>query len=265
MAVYAKEKAEIFDASLRSNIEEQTLKPDEFVLVCDGALTSELDDVIARYAALYPDTFKVYRKEKEELGLALRYGLERCSYPLVARSDSDDICVPTRFETQVRYMDEHPEVGVISAYIDEFQNDWTKPLRTKTLPLTHEELYEKAKFRNPLNHMAVMMRRDDIIRIGSYIHLPYIEDYELWVRALVDGIKLSNIGEVLVHARVGEGMVARRGKKRNVRSYHTVYNYMVKHGMISRTLYLRNMFTAILFLFIPSSLRSYIYNSYLRN
>ena len=265
MAVYAKEKADIFDVSLRSNITEQTLKPDEFVLVCDGELTAELEAVISYYAMLYPDIFIVYRKEKEGLGLALRYGLERCSYPLVARSDSDDVCVPTRFEKQVKYMDSHPEVGVVSSYIDEFRSEWTAPIRTKTLPLTHEELCEKAKFRNPLNHMAVMMRKDDIIRIGSYIHLPYIEDYELWVRAIANGIQLGNIGEVLVHARVGDGMVKRRGKKRTVYSYHRVYNYMVKQGMISRSVYLLNMFAVILFIFIPSSLRAYIYTRYLRD
>lgn len=71
-------------------------------------------------------------------------------------------------------MTEHPEIGIISSYIDEFETDWSKPNHLKTFPLTHEELYQMAKFRNPLNHMSVMMRKNDLIRIVVTFRIPYI-------------------------------------------------------------------------------------------
>ena len=264
MSVYSKEKAEYFDLALESNLTNQTLRPDEFVLVCDGKLTPELEAVIDKYRKLVPDVLKVYRKENGGLGKALNFGLPKCSFPLVARSDSDDVCAPDRFEKQIRYFAEHPDVGIISSYVDEFDEDWTKPLHTKTLPLTHEELWEMAKFRNPINHMSVVMRKDDVLGIGSYRHIPYIEDYELWVRAMINGIRFANVDKVLVHARVGNGMLKRRGTRKYIKSWHIMNRYMVQHGMIGNVVYVRNMIAVIVFVFTPIGLKEFVYRKILR-
>ncbi len=264
MSVYFKENPVYFDLSLESNMVKQTLHPDEFVLVCDGDLTSELEAVITKYTAMFPNKFKVYRKENGGLGKALNFGLPKCSYPLIARSDSDDICAADRFEKQVGFMSNNPEIGIISSYIDEFEDDWTKPNQLKTLPLTHSELYQMAKFRNPLNHMAVMMRKDEVIRIGSYKHIPYIEDYEHWVRAMINGIKIANIGEVLVHARVGNGMVKRRGNKQYIESWRIMNKYMMENGMINYPIYIRNMIAVCAFVYMPDELKEFVYKKLLR-
>lgn len=264
MSVYHKENPRFFDLALESNLITSTLTPNEFVLICDGELTTELECVVEKYKNLFPEIFKVYRKENGGLGKALNYGLPKCSYPLIARSDSDDICTSDRFEKQVRYFEEHPEVGIISSYIDEFEEDYNVPTHLKTLPLTHDELYQMAKFRNPLNHMSVMMRRDDVIRIGSYRHIPYVEDYELWVRAMINGIKIANIGEVLVHARVGNGMIQRRGNKKYIKSWHQMNRYMVKNGMIGNFTYARNMLAVTAFVYMPVRLKDFVYKKILR-
>lgn len=264
MSVYFKEDPNNFNLSLESNLKHQTLTPNEFVLVCDGDLTPELEAIIDKWQKLYPDVLKVYLKENGGLGKALNFGLPKCSYPLIARSDSDDVCSQDRFEKQVKFMDEHPEVGIISSYIDEFTEDWTKPIHVKTLPLTHEDIYQMAKYRNPLNHMSVMMRKDDVIRIGSYRHVPYIEDYELWVRAMINGIKLANIGEVLVHARTGNGMIQRRGTKKYIKSWHHMNKKMVKDGMIGYLTYIRNMFSICAFVFMPTEVKKFFYKKILR-
>lgn len=264
MSVYHKENPRFFDLALESNLITSTLTPNEFVLICDGELTTELECVVEKYKNLFPEIFKVYRKENGGLGKALNYGLPKCSYPLIARSDSDDICTSDRFEKQVRYFEEHPEVGIISSYIDEFEEDYNVPTHLKTLPLTHDELYQMAKFRNPLNHMSVMMRRDDVIRIGSYRHIPYVEDYELWVRAMINGIKIANIGEVLVHARVGNGMIQRRGNKKYIKSWHQMNRYMVKNGMIGNFTYARNMLAVTAFVYMPVGLKDFVYKKILR-
>lgn len=264
MSVYYRETPEFFDLALEHILIEQTLKPDEFVLVCDGELTPGLEAVIEKYQNMFPDILKVYRKENGGLGKALNFGLENCSYPLVARADSDDVCVPERFEKQVKYFEEHPEVGIISAYIDDFDTDWTKQEYIKKIPLEHEELLQWIKFRNPLNHNVVMFRRDDILRIGSYHHLPYMEDHDLWLRAIVGGIRIANIGEVLLHMRVGNGMVRRRSTTKYISGYHTIGRYMVKHGLCNNWIYLRNMAAVTVYVFMPGWLKTFVYQKILR-
>lgn len=264
MSVYYKEKPEYFDLALKSNLVDQTLQPNEFVLVCDGELTPELERVIVKYQKLFPDVVKVYRKENGGLGKALNFGLPKCSFPLVARSDSDDICVSTRFEKQVKFMAEHIEIGVVGSYIDEFATDWRTPSRIKTMPLTPDDLFKMAKLRNPLNHMSVMMRKEDIIRIGSYRHVPYAEDYDLWVRAMINGIKIANIGEVLVHARTGNGMIQRRGSKETIKSWHVINKEMLDARMIGYPIFVRNMGSITAFIYMPTCIRTLIYKRLLR-
>ena len=264
MSVYKKEDPSFFEQALDSILVHQTLLPDEMVLVCDGELNEGLEQVIARFLSLFPQVLKVYRKENGGLGKALNFGLPKCSYPLVARADSDDVCDSYRFEKQVRYMDEHPEVGIISSYIDEFLLDPACPKAVKKLPLTHEELFQMAKFRNPLNHMAVMMRRDPVLEIGGYQHIPYIEDYELWVRAMLNGIRLGNVDEVLVHARVGNGMLERRGNRQYIASWRTLNKYMKQNGMIDFATYCRNMIAVRAFVYMPVKAKEFLYKYVLR-
>lgn len=266
MAVYHKESPQRLQMALQSNIVDQTLKPRQLVLVCDGPLNEMLDGVIEKYESTYPDIMKVYRlKNNGGLGQALKYGLEKCDYELVARSDSDDVCAPKRFELQISYMQEHPEVSASSGTIDEFCDDYTQPKRIKHLPLTYEELCKYARNRSPLNHMATIFRKSDILEVGSYEHLQYLEDYYLWVRLIASGKKIGNVDEVLVHACVGNGMVERRGDKRHIKSWKTLGKYMVANRLQSWFGYVFSIAKITLWCYFPPHIRTFVYNYILRN
>lgn len=264
MSVYYKESAEYFNLALLSNLVNQTVTPTEMVLVCDGKLTDELENIISIYQEKFSDILKVYRLEENVgLGKALNYGLSKCTYELIARSDSDDICVENRFEKQLLYLSTH-DLDIVSSAIDEFDSDYIKPLRCKKLPVSHEEIVKMAKFRNPINHMSVMFKKSSIIDAGSYMHLPYVEDYYLWVRAINNGAKLANIDEVLVHARVGNGMEKRRGNKVYISSWKTLSGFMLNNKMINKAEYLKNMISVRVFVYMPSRLKRFVYRHILR-
>lgn len=265
MSVYYRENPLFFDIALRSNLEDQTRKPDEFVLVCDGELTEELEEVIEKYEKRHPDVLKVYRREENQgLGRALKWGLEKCSYDIVLRSDSDDVCVPERFEIQVNYMEQHPEISVCGSFIDEFDLDWNLPKKRKIMPITSRELFKMAKFRNPINHMTAAFRKNVILTVGSYRHLPYVEDYELWVRTLINGYNIANIDKVLVHARVGNGMIKRRGNKEYIESWRILGRFMLSNNMINRFEYCRNIVAICMFVYMPGNIKELVYKSLLR-
>lgn len=265
MSVYYKEEPEYFKNALKSILIDQIRKPDEFVLICDGPLTDELNQIISRCKMKFPKIFKVYRlKENKGLGKALKAGLFKCSYDIVARADSDDICSPERFQVQLAFLEHYKDIAVISSYIDEFYDDWRKPCRYKEVPLIHEEIVKMAKYRNPINHMAVMFRKNAIVSIGSYRHVPYIEDYDLWIRGIVKGYRFANINQYLVHARIGNGMVKRRGNKEQVRSWGTVNKFMLENKMINHVEYYRNMISVTIFVYMLSEMKEWTYKLFLR-
>ena len=265
MSVYYKEKAEYLFDSINSILVNQSVKPDEFVLICDGPLTNELNEVICKYEKSFPNVFFVYRKNQNQgLGKALEFGVTKCNHDIIIRADSDDICDPDRIRLQLDYLESHSDISIVSSYIDEFDDSWNKPKTIKKLPLDNQELVHMAKFRNPINHMAAAFRRNDILDIGSYHHIPYIEDYELWVRAIVNGYRLANIDKVLVHARVGNGMIGRRGNRQYITSWRTLNDYMLKNRMINRLEYVRNMLAIRAFVYMPTDFKKLAYKIILR-
>ena len=114
ISVYCREKATHLNDALLS-IWEQTLTPTEVVLVKDGPLTDELEQVINDFKNRYNAIRIVALPQNVGLGAALNEGLKHCSYELVARMDSDDICKPIRFEKQVQYLMQHPQIDIILA------------------------------------------------------------------------------------------------------------------------------------------------------
>ena len=163
MSVYHRENPEHFDFALESNLINQLLPPDEFVLVCDGPLGAQLDSVIEKYQKLFPEVLKVYRlKENLGLGRALNFGLEKCGNDLVARADSDDISLPDRYKKQIAFMEKQGDVALLGTDIEEFEDDPENPTRRKQMPATDDEIKSFMKFRNPINHMTAVFRKSAV-------------------------------------------------------------------------------------------------------
>ena len=101
MSLYKKEKPEYLNLAIQSMID-QTVRPDEIVIVKDGHITNELKTVLDDYQSKYPALFNIVGYEKNRgLGLALNYGLKHAKNELIARMDTDDIAKPERCEKQL--------------------------------------------------------------------------------------------------------------------------------------------------------------------
>ena len=121
MSVYKNDLPEYFDTALSSITTDQTVKPDEIVLVIDGPVSEGIDSVIAKYEALYPEMFQIVRlAQNGGLGNALKHAVEKANYELIARMDSDDIALPTRFEQQLMFFTQNPELDIVGGDITEF-------------------------------------------------------------------------------------------------------------------------------------------------
>ena len=209
ISVYYKENPEFFRQALQSIWDDQHLKPTEIVIVKDGPLRPELDAVISVFLLRAPVRLVTF-EQNQGLGIALAKGMEACSEEIVARMDSDDISVPGRFEKQIRYLAENPEIAFISSYIAEFSTHFREITAIKAVPGSHKEIMQFSRTRNPMNHMAVMFKKQAVTDAGNYQPFPGYEDYFLWVRMLMKGYKAANIKENLVYGRVGNNMLARR-------------------------------------------------------
>ena len=224
MSVYAKEKPEYLRASIDS-ILKQTVHADDFVLVCDGPLTSGLEEVISEVGG----GLNVVRlAENVGLAAALAAGLSHCANELVMRMDSDDIAVPERAEKQLLVMGNADLCGGTAA---EFEKEIADSASKRELPSGHDEIVRFAKRRNPFNHPTVMFRKSVAEKAGGYSgEFPLAEDYYLWVRMISAGARCINLADVLVYMRVGDGLYKRRGGRKYYKDMKKFYLYLYKSG-----------------------------------
>jgi glycosyltransferase involved in cell wall biosynthesis len=187
----------------------QTCPPSQVVVSCDGepppSLRRILDD-----SGLSIDV--VLGPGSEGVGPVLARGIQLCRYEILLRADADDISLPERCEQQVCWLKEHPHVVALGSVIAEFRDAPDVICHYRCVPTGSRGVGRWARFRNPLNHPSVALRRSAVLAAGNYRSRPGFEDYDLWLRflALYGGNALANLPEALVLARVGEAHLARR-------------------------------------------------------
>ncbi len=264
MSVYVKEKAEYLKQAMNS-IWEQTVRTDDFVLVCDGPLNAELDAVIEEMQAGHPDTLHVVRLEKNGgLGNALNIGIKECKHEIVARMDSDDISRSNRCERQLNVFATRPEVSICSGIVEEFTVSTEIIEACRVPPETQDQILDFAKKRNPFNHPCVMYQKASVEEAGGYQDFYLLEDYFLWIRMLQKGNLGYNIQEPLLWMRAGPEMYKRRAGWKYAKSQKALFKYMKDSGFISAAQYMKSMAVRATSSITPNWLREFMFKTVMR-
>lgn len=262
MSVYEKEQVIFLKESIESMLS-QTIAPKDFVLVCDGPLTEELDGLIAGYEKEYPQLFQIVRLPVNVgLGRALNEGIKKCRCEIVARMDSDDISLPERMEKQLAALYEQ-KADIVSGTLVEFDDQNPEGFRKRALPKTQEEIQKFARRRNPFNHPCTIYKKTCVIKSGSYQHFAGFEDYYLWVRMLIAGMRGYNVQETVLKMRV-TGMYQRRGGWRYAKSIVKFRLYLLKNKFCSFGDFFYTVVGHVGVSLLPNRLRELFYNKILR-
>lgn len=264
MSVYHREKPTNLIESLDS-IFNQTIKPDEVILVKDGVLTKELEEIIDSYLNKYND-FHVYALEKNcGLGVALNFGLTHCGNEIIVRMDTDDISVQNRVEKQLEYLKGNENVSILGSYVEEFLDGDHRSLYVKQCPMEDYKIKEMFKKKNAMNHPSVVFKKSAVESINGYIELKFNEDYFLWVRMAEKGFNFANIDEPLVKMRINNDTYLRRGGLKYFRTQNTIYKYMRERKYINFKEYIFGYMVRIVFrVLLTNKLRKLAYTSLLR-
>lgn len=260
MSLYRKEHPEYLRLAIDSMIN-QTVKPDEIILVEDGPLTDELYSVVEEYK---PYLNVVVNKTNLGLGLALNEGLKACRNELVARMDTDDISKPDRCEKQLNRFVEKPELSLVGSHIDEFIGTPDNIISKRRVPITSEKIYEYAKKRSAFNHPAVMYRKSSVLAEGGYSNLKRNQDVDLFGRMLFKGYKAENIDEALLWFRSSDELAARRKSWENTKSYITTIKRFWKMGYSSFSDFAIVALAQTGMFIMPTRLQTWVYKKFLR-
>ncbi len=264
LPVYHKDDPHDLWESIMSMVE-QTIAPDDFVIVCDGPLTDELDRVL-NDASQRSEAIRVLRLPTNRgLGVALSEGLDFCLHDLIARMDADDVAVPQRVQLQLDCFLDDPQLDLVSGAVEEFQSRPQDLAQIRSLPENHDDLVKFARMRNPFNHPCVMYKKSSVLKAGGYQDFFRLEDYYLWVRMLQGGARGMNSPEVLLHMRIGNGMYRRRSGVQYARSQLELLGYMRRTAFISTSEFLRGAAIRIPMSLVPDGARKLAFERVLRS
>lgn len=264
MSIYYKENPDWFKLAVQSVIE-QTVRPDEVLIVQDGRLTPELYAVCQELQDLYPKIVHYLPlKQNCGLGIALQHGVLACRNELIARMDTDDISLPNRFELQLNEFANNPKLDVCGGYIQEFIDNPNTIQAERKVPLLMEDIYEYGKKRNPLNHVTIMFRKNAVLSAGNYQSFPLMEDYYLWFRMIMNHNVLQNIPQPLVLVRTGQDMVARRGGWSYFKHEVKLYQVFKQKNYLNEREYILILMIRFIARIVPSGIRTFFYKYFLR-
>lgn len=265
MSLYIKERPEYLKESLESVLN-QTVRPNQIVVVKDGPLTEELEAVLESFASKEPKLFTIVPLEQNQgLGLALREGIQHCNYELIARMDTDDIAREDRFELQLKEFEKDSDLDICGSHILEFEGTIDNIVAKRTVPLTDFEIKKYQKRRDGFNHPTVMFRKSKVLESGNYQNCPLMEDTYLWVNMFLMGAKAKNIDDFLLYFRIGKAMFERRGGWKYYKKYKQGRKMVYKTGYIGWWDYHYTLLVQFVVALMPNRLRGIIFKKLLHN
>ena len=186
-------------ASLDS-LRQQTFADFECIVV-DESTRDELASACQRFCL--EDARFIYVRPEQRIGLAasLNLGIARARGELIARFDSDDLCVPDRLAQQVAFLDEHSVVSVVGGALEIIGED-ERPIALRNYPSEPEDIARGIHLTNTIAHPTVMFRKSLVTTHGGYNSaFRFSEDLELWLRWMNAGVVFANLPNVLVRYR----------------------------------------------------------------
>ena len=184
LSVYDGDRPDYLRRAFRSAVDDQTLRPDQVVIVRDGPVRPELADCLDELRAGSPVPVTLVPLPRNGgLGPALDRGLAASQFDVIARMDADDVAMPHRFEVELPLI---ADADIVGGGLLEFVGDTDDIVGQRVPPTDPSQIQRYARMHDPFNHPTVVYRRQAVLAAGGYGDLPLMEDYALFARMLAE-------------------------------------------------------------------------------
>ena len=189
------------------------------ILAVNDASTDNTGKILEDYAAKDARLRVYHFSENQGEPAVMQFAMDMLNYmnvEYIARMDADDICVPHRFEKQVQYLDEHPEIDILGSNALLFNDGQTdKTTKISTLPLLDKDI--KAHFslaRDNIINPSSMWRHSSIKALGiNYAQTATAPDFHMWVQCALHKKTFANLAEPLLLYRLHPGQESKKYDK----------------------------------------------------
>jgi glycosyltransferase involved in cell wall biosynthesis len=213
--------------------------PNFRVLMINDASTDQTVDIIQHYIS-QDDRFVEISCGQKGLVQVMNAGLAAAQSEWICRMDGDDVMDVRRLECQYRFGLQHSDVDVIGCRVVPISSDgitegFERYITWVNRSLTHDEILADLYRESPLPHPGVMFRRSTIMRVGGYRDIDGPEDYDLWLRLAMAGVRFGKTPETLLSWRVHSGSASRTDSRYSRKAFLNVRQNFLTDFLIRLT------------------------------
>jgi glycosyltransferase involved in cell wall biosynthesis len=186
-AIITHNRAQYLEEAIQSVLG-QTCSDVELVVVDDGST-----DGTEKLVAPYLDRIRYIRQEHGGKAAARNAAVRLAQSDLIAFCDSDDVWYPDRLERQLAALEEQPDVGMVHGHVTVIDStgdelpDRTASART-VFGAAHRNGASYASYASDCRCLSstILVRREVFDTVGFYDPALPIEDYDFYLRLLLD-------------------------------------------------------------------------------
>ncbi len=216
----------------------QSYKPIEIIVINDCSPETE---IIEKYLQNYPRIKYFYSKKNLGLAASRNKGIQLAKGEIVAFLDADDEYHPDKIKIQLEYLEENTVVTCEVLNILPNGKSYSKS-RSDRLIVQPREIM----FSNKLNGAGLLCQKKLILSMGGYNpNLKSCEDYDLWFRLLLSGIRVNVISKPLYLYHFNS-----EGLSKNIRNISRWELRVIQQYTSNKDLKWENNFNYILVMFV---------------
>jgi glycosyltransferase involved in cell wall biosynthesis len=264
MTISPNENPSFLDEAIKSISINQSVKPNQTILIVDGPSPLGIKNILQKFQSIINDLEIIELDQNYGQAYASNVGLEKCKYDFIARMDSDDISLKDRFNKQINFLKKNSNIDCLGGLINEFEIKSKRISYSRKVPERNFEIYKFLRFRNPINNVTSMIKKDLILKVGGYNGTKFVEDYNLFVRLAASGARFHNLQEPLVLVRLGKSFFQKRSKIALFPDWYKTQKILLKSKLTNYFYFLLANITMLVFLLLPIFMKKFFYKYFLR-
>lgn len=221
------------------------------IILCDDGSNDDTLKIAEENARLHENVFVIKNPKNMGLNYTLNHCLEYADTEFIARMDGDDISKPERFEVEVKFLDEHPDYGVVSNPCTYFDKEGVFRVAVGRGDIKPEHFI----YRSPVSHAPCMARTKVFKAVGGYTvddRLLRVEGYNLWFKIFAAGYKMYMLRDSYYMMRDDRNATLRRTWKSRKNEFYVKW---IGYPMIGLPWYTRiHCFRPLIIGLLPNSL-----------
>ena len=208
-----------------NSIQQQTYPDFECILVDNNS--TDHSSHITKSCVKQDSRFRIIKEKRQGVVFASNAAELQAKGQYICRMDADDWMFPDRLQKQVQFLDKNAAYGAISGLVEYVSHqkktegfkryvEWVNSVQS------YQDILLQRFVESPVVNPSAMWRRSISMRYGMYKDGDFPEDYELWLRWLAKGIKISKLGQPLIKWYDSDNRLTRTDSRYSENAFYNI-------------------------------------------